>query len=250
MSLRIHKDEAYLILSQNRYSLSERIDTSMDGDFTLNVRAKAFLETIDNKHSYIIARNGLHSGISLYRINENHYNLSFNYWFYNKSDTNKETPIYKQISHQILSDEIIEYNDYTMICENNKIDCYFNEQLVGTIDFSDLDKISYSNSFFWFSCADMIGSEEHRCSGDFEYEFSFLTTRALKIDEVMHIAKNHKTHYTVVYCDELLKIKDDCSIKSSLIFMIDFNNKNIYKIWNMAFNGSFPQLYLENNIYF
>jgi hypothetical protein len=250
MSLRIDKDNAYLILPESRYSISQRIDGSMDGDFTLHVRAKAFKETLTDKKSYIIARNGQHCGIAINRNDENIYSISFEYWFFNKSDINKTVPLYKMIRHELLSEVLFEYNDYTMISVGNEINCYFNEELIGTINFSGLNKKSYIDSFFWFSCGDMIGTEEYRCSGDFEYNFSFLLNESTDISTVMDIVNNYKIKYTHTYNDNLLKINDDFDLKSQLIFMIEFENKNKYKQWNMAFNGSFPQLYLENNIYF
>ena len=44
MSLRINKDNIFFILPEDRYSVSNRIDSYMAEDFTLYVKAKQLLE--------------------------------------------------------------------------------------------------------------------------------------------------------------------------------------------------------------
>ncbi len=81
MSLRVNKDSIYFILPEDRYSVSNRIDKHMAEDFTLYVKAKINYDNIaDNSESYILSRNGMHSGISIYKDNDKNCHAIFSWW--------------------------------------------------------------------------------------------------------------------------------------------------------------------------
>jgi hypothetical protein len=92
--------------------------------------------------------------------------------------------------------------------------------------------------------------EEHRHIGDFDYQLSFLLNKKIQISKINHIAKNYKKFYTIEIFDGVRKIKDDFELKDNFAFFCDFENYTKYKIWDMTFSGNYPQIYIEDNIYF
>jgi hypothetical protein len=223
----------------------------MDNDFTLYAKAKLFPESITDKAAYLIARNGMHSGISVFKDPADKIVVQFSYWFYNESDVNNENPIYKDVSVLLNDDLINEFNHYTMICNNDKktIDCYINDELVGLIYYSEFNKVSYKNAFYWFGCGNMISNDEHSSFGEFEFDLSFLSTNAMNIDDVIDISNNYNNHITQLAGD-LNVLDDTIQKKYSFSFFCNFKASNRYKIWDLTFKGNNPQLYMENNIYF
>ncbi len=147
---------------------------------------------------------------------------------------------------------INEFNDYVMICDETKkeIHCYFNDELVGTISYKNKEKQIYENTFYWFGCGSMMCPEEHRQIGDYDIELSFLLNKKIKIQEVSDISKNYTKSYTEEMFYGLRKLKEDFYLKDNFAFFCDFNQKTRYKIWDMTFSGNYPQIYIENNIYF
>jgi hypothetical protein len=251
MSLKINKDNIFFILTENRYGLSERIDSDMDDDFTLYTKTKLFAESITNKASYIIARNGMHSGIAVFKDPNDKIVVQFSYWFYEETDVEKENPIYKDVSVLLNDDLINEFNHYTMICNNEKktIDCYINDELVGLIYYVDLIKASYKNAFYWFGCGNMISNDEHSSFGEFEYELTFLSKNILNIDDVIDISNNYNKNI-IEFVGDLKILDEEIQQKYLFSFFCNFKALNRYKIWDLSFKGNTPQLYMENNIYF
>lgn len=251
MSLKINKDNIFFILTENRYGLSERIDCDMDDDFTLYTKARLFPESITNNTAYIIARNGMHSGISTFKDPNGKIIIQFSYWFYDDSDVDKQSPIYKNVAVMLDENLINESNHYTMICNNNKktIDCYINDELVGLIYYLDSTKVSYKNAFYWFGCGNMISNDEHSSFGEFEYELSFLSKNILDINEVIDISNNYNEN-VIELVDDLGVLSETFQKKYPFSFFCNFNVLNRYKIWDLTFKGNTPQLYMENNIYF
>lgn len=249
MSLRINKDNIFFILPEDRYSVSSRIDTHMAEDFTLHMRVKVnYDELSNNSESYIFARNGMHSGISIYKDGESYIHAIFSWWIIDENGEN----VYKSVPNKIEMDMIHEYNDYTMVCDHKKqeINCYFNGEFVGTISYKDNERHIYEGGFYWFGCGSMMCPEEHRQIGDFDYDLAFLLNKKIKIEESMDIAKNYEKDYTVETFYGLRKLKDDFDLKNNLAFFCDFKNLTRYKIWDMTFSGNYPQIYIEDNIYF
>ena len=68
MSLRVDKDNIYFVLPESRYTVSNRIDKYMEEDFTLFIKTKIITDNLETeKEAFLIARNGMHSGISVYK---------------------------------------------------------------------------------------------------------------------------------------------------------------------------------------
>jgi hypothetical protein len=82
--------------------------------------------------------------------------------------------------------------------------------------------------------------------GEFEYELMFSIRKALDNDEIQHIIKNYKTEYCETIFEDNLIFKKDWELTKEFTFFCDFEKINQYKIWNYAFNGNFPQLYVDN----
>lgn len=249
MSLKINKDNIFFLLPESRYSVSDRIDSYMEKDFTLHVKAKVFPDSlIDNKEAFLIARNGMHSGISFFKDGNGDTMCVFSYWFQN---SNKEN-IVKQIFYKFENKSDLDFNDYTMISDDSskEIECYVNSNLIGTMRYSGMDRISYENAFYWFGCGSMICDEEHRSIGEFEYEMAFVLNCKISIEDVNDIVQNYENKYTTIIYDNIRKFDDEYVYKSNFAFFCDFKEYNRYKIWDLSFNGNCPQFYIENNIYF
>lgn len=250
MSLRINKDNLFFILPEDRYSVSNKIDAHMAKDFTLYLKVKINVEFLEkDKEHYIFARNGMHSGISIYRDMEGNLHAVYNWWIRN-TETGEYT--YKNTTHKIDDEFVNEHNEYYMICDdtNDKnIKCYFNDKLIGTIHFTNSEKNSYENTFYWFGCGSMMCQEEHRQIGDFDFDLAFLLNKKIEVSEIKDIVNNYPL-YTYEMYGGLRKLKDDFYLKNNFAFFCNFDNSTRYKIWDMTFSGNYPQIYIENNIYF
>jgi hypothetical protein len=255
MSLVVNKDNIFFILPESRYAVSDRIDKFMDEDFTLFVRAKIFPDLLPmEEEQFILSRNGMHSGVSMFKDSFGNSNASFTYWFQRKTETGEIIHVPKQIYYNMQEKEQSEsFHDYCMICdhfEERKIDCFVDGELVGTIKFEDDEKFVYEKAFYWFGCGDMIGPEEHRAIGNVELDMSFVLNKKLSIEEVIDIKENYKEKYSHKVFGDLRKLNYDFPLRKNFAFFCDFNYYNRYKVWDISFSGNYPQFYLEHNIYF
>jgi hypothetical protein len=250
MSLRINKDNIVFVLPESRYAVSKRIDSWMDESFTLHVTAKLFPELLTEKESFIISRNGMHSGISAFKDSSDNTNIVFTYWF-KKPDG---TSIPKQIFYALKDSELDDFNEYTMICDHYRrkdITCFVNGYEVGTIPYEDDKKESYKNCFYWFGCGSMIGAEEHSAIGDFEYKLAFVLNKKMDILDVQDFIDTYYDKYShVIYDNNLRKLNYDHKLRDNFAFLCDFNNHNRYKVWDISFSGNYPQFFIDKNIYF
>jgi len=249
MSLKINKDNIFFILPESRYAVSDRIDGYMEEDFTLHITAKLVPDAITSNQSFIIARNGMHTGISVFKDDWGFYNIVFTYWFIDKDGNTKP----KEIIRKLTDSEIETFNKYTMICDHyveRKIFCYFNGELIGSIDYEKDDKIPYKEAFYWFGCGSMIAPDEHKAIGEFEYELAFLLNKKLSIEETEDIINNYGTKYSHTVFNDLKKLNYDYPLRPHFAFLCDFNHYNRYKVWDISFSGNYPQFYIEHNIYF
>ena len=249
MSLRIDNENIFFLLPESRYAVSDRIDGYMEEDFTLHVTAKLFPETLTERESFILARNGMHSGVSAFKDQHGDVNVMFTYWFEDKNGKPKP----KQLFYRLKDSELNEFNKYTMICDHHndkKISCYVNDELIGDIFYKNDKKQTYVNAFYWFACGSMIGPEEHRGLGVFEYSMTFILNKAITFDEVNDLIENYEEKYTDVVFNDLRKLKNDFLLKEHFAFFSDFKHYNRYKVWDISFNGNYPQFYIEHNIYF
>ena len=87
-------------------------------------------------------------------------------------------------------------------------------------------------------------------SGEFEFDKVFSVRRALDNDEIQDIIKNYKTKYCETIFEDNLIFKKDWEMTEDFTLFCDFENMSRYKIWNYAFNGNFPQLYVDNVIHY
>jgi hypothetical protein len=249
MSLLVNKENIFFILPESRYAVSDRIDRWMEEDFTVHLTAKLFPETLKNEQAYMFARNGMHSGISAFKDDFGNINVVFTYWF---KDEDGQQQV-KQIFYGLDDIELNEFNEYNMICDNfieRKIDCYVNNKLVGTIYFENNERQSYEAAFYWFGCGSMIGPEEHRGYGTFEYKLCFVLNKRLELLDIQDIVDNYKDKYSHIVFNDLRKLNYDYPLRQNFAFMCDFDHFNRYKVWDISFSGNYPQFYIEHNIYF
>ncbi|MBM5787261.1 MAG: hypothetical protein FJ375_00835 [Pelagibacterales bacterium] len=260
MSLRINKDNIFFILTEDRYSVAKPIDMHMSKDFSLYVKAKVNEEFLEiGKEHFLFCRNGKHSGIAIYKSEDNKIHVVFQWWI-----KNKETNLYevKRVGKWIPDEIADKFNEYVMICddEEKNIKCFFNNNLVGKIEYKDSTRKTYKESFYWFGCGSMLNSQtEHMYIGDFDYELAFLLNKKLEISEINEISENFDTYSFEMY-NGLRRLKDNFYLynnldnqrilKDNFAFFCDFNHSTRYKIWDMTFSGNYPQVYIEDNIYY
>jgi hypothetical protein len=244
MSLKIDKDTIYVIVPSTSEAHSQM--QFMEKDFTVFIRAKIFGEELPlDTDCFLFSRNGKHSGICV-RKNDDKLVISFSYWFLDSDET-----VYKNIVYELPTELENEFNDYVIKCnhKNQTIEYYVNKLLVGKISYDNLTKEDYSKSFIWFGCGSMIVDELYRAIGSFEYDTAFALSKNISIDDIYEL-KNDSINNCKLLFNELPVFNENTSYIKNVIFFLDFNNKSNYKLWNYSFNGIFPQLYIENNIYF
>ena len=248
MSLITNKDNIYFMAPFMNSDYGDDFSNFMNGDFTIYVRCKLKEDSLEkNSPAYFFSRNGKHSGMCLVKNNDNLVFVNFSYWIIDKN----ETPKHIIIPFLLPESYVYKMNDYVMICnhEESKIDCYINNLKVGSVDYKDMTKETDDKSFIWFGCGTMFSEDKYKNIGEYEYELTFALDKCLTIDEILELEKTYENDLVMIG-DELPILGNDCSFKKNIKFLINFKNKTQYKIWNLAFNGHNPQLYIENNILF
>jgi len=248
MSLITNKDNVYFMAPFMNSEYGEDFSNFMEEDFTLYIKCKLIGNiTEKNTPAYLFSRNGKHSGICLIKNDEDFVFVNFNYWLTDKSGESKDI-----IMTFILPESYVnKMNEYVMICndEESRIDCYINNLKVGSLNYENMTRENYNKAFIWFGCGTMFTDEGHENIGNYEYDFVFGLDKKLTIDE-LHELKNSYLSNIKLIGDNLPILDESTKFKKNIKFLIDFNNKTKYKIWNLAFNGHNPQLYIENNILF
>lgn len=263
MSLITNESNVYIFNPIGKYtdSISNWAEF-MEEDFTIFVRSKILIDKLKiNDAVFLVSRSGNHAGVSAIKDANSNIHIKFIYWFSQKNIKYEEngeiyydepTPIHKEISYYLSTEEQSEFNDYVMQCDhsNNKILCYINKNLVGEIDYNGLDKHSYVEQYMWIGCGNMVTQNiEHRHIGEFEYDLFFCLDKLMDLSTIDDIKNNYKEKYTNNYLDMLI-LNDNIPFKNNIYFFLDFTKQTIYKLWNMSFNGHFPNLYIENNTTF
>lgn len=246
MGLITNKDNIYVIVPYG--DNANPITSFMEKSFSIFVRAKIISEELPfNDDCFIISKNGKHAGITVRKFDDDELNFGFAYWF--KDNDNND--IYKNIVFSLPSELKTEYNDYVMRCDHIKreFSCYFNKKLVGIISYDGLLKENYTNSFIWFGCGSMTGDINTQGVGSFIFEESFAISESVDLEILYKMKDNHKTHITHL-SNGLPVLNNEMEFKDKMLFYLDFKNKSNYKLWNLVFNGIYPQFYIKNNIYY
>lgn len=249
MSLRINSNNIYCISPYTKYN-NDNINDFMKNDFTISVRVKIYKENMKlMEDNYIFSRNGMHCGILVNLNSDNGIDIKFAYWFIDKNGNS----VFKNIYYSMPLSYENEFNNYAVTCNdsNKLITFYFNDVKIGDINYLELIKYDYTNSFIWLGCGDMSANDvNYRFAGDFEYEYVYALDKELNINEILDINYNYKSklNYDSEYYLPILNTDID-NFTNFKIFT-DFDYKCKYKLWNMADNHNFFQLYIENNIMF
>jgi hypothetical protein len=247
MSLRINKDNIYKVPAKVPF-FDKSKDDSMTDDFTLFARVKIMnQEVLEGLDKFVIARNGAHSGISIVKDDYN-YNVyvQYSYWFWEKT-AKKDILDVQQIHFKLEEDVLDTYLNLWMVNnkEESKIECYCNGELVGTMNYEGKLKAFYDDAPYWFGCSAMSG-EGDRQIGDFEYDTVFSIRRVLSIEEIKDLLENYRTKYSVPVFGKYAAFKPDWELTKDFTFFCDFKDTNRYKIWNYAFNGYYPELFIKD----
>ena len=248
MSLITNKDNVYFMAPFMNSEYGDDFSNFMEGDFTIYVKCRLIENSLEkNSPSYFFSRNGKHSGMCLVKNNDDLVFVNFTYWVIDKN----ETPKHIIIPFLLPNSFVYEMNEYIMICnhQESKIDCYINNLKVGSVNYENMEKENYTESFIWFGCGTMFSEDEYKNIGEYEYNLTFALDKSLTIDEI-HELKDTYMMDSLLIGDGLPIINDKVPHKKNIKFLIDFKHKTQYKFWNVAFTGHNPQLYIENNILF
>lgn len=250
MSLKINKDNIFMMNPKNGYFDNTNVDDSMANDFTLFVKVKINPDVLKQTDSFIISRSGAHSGISALKdAYEFASYIQYSYWFWNNSNSTPKLDV-KQHHYKIEESEFDSFLELALVhhTDERKILCYYNGKVVGELEYND-DELPalYDDSPYWFGCGSMLSTIDTQ-SGEFEFDKVFSVRRALDNDEIQDIIKNYKTKYCETIFEDNLIFKKEWEMTEDFTLFCDFENMSRYKIWNYAFNGNFPQLYVDNVI--
>jgi hypothetical protein len=250
MSLKINKDNIFMMNPKNGYFDNTNVDDSMANDFTLFVKVKINPDVLRQTDSFIISRSGAHSGISALKdAYEFASYIQYSYWFWNNSNNTPKLDV-KQFHYKIEENEFDSFLELALVhhIDERNILCYYNGNVVGKLEYND-DELPalYDDSPYWFGCGSMLSTSDTQ-SGEFEFDKVFSVRRALDNDEIQDIIKNYKTKYCETIFEDNLIFKKDWEMTEDFALFCDFENMSRYKIWNYAFNGNFPQLYVDNVI--
>jgi hypothetical protein len=252
MSLKINKDNIFLMHPKNGYFDDTNVDDSMANDFTLFVKVKINPDVLKQADSFIISRSGAHSGISALKdAYEFASYIQYSYWFWDNSNTTPKLDV-RQVHYKIEESEFDSFLELALVhhTDERKILCYYNGNVIGELTYND-DELPalYNDSPYWFGCGSMLSTSDTQ-AGEFEFDKVFSVRRALNNDEIQDIIKNYKTKYCETIFEDTLIFKKDWEMTEDFTLFCDFENMSRYKIWNYAFNGNFPQLYVDNVIHY
>jgi hypothetical protein len=263
MSLITNRQTLYIINPTNRYTdVIDNWSDFMENDFTIYLRSKVLLDDMKcGERNFMFSRNGKHAGISTYKDDSDNLHIGFTYWFWQPTlktapdgSTYYDTPtsISKTITYCCLSDEKRKYNEYIVKCNHKEkiMQLYVNNALVGEILYSGLDKCSYKEAYAWIGCGNMVTQdEEHKNVGAYEFDLFFCLNKDISLEDIGDLKNNYKSKYTQSYLDMEI-LNESTPFKDKIFFFLNFKQKTKYKLWNLAFNGHFPNLYIENNTIF
>jgi hypothetical protein len=60
------------------------------------------------------------------------------------------------------------------------------------------------------------------------------------------LLENYRTKYSVPVFGKYAAFKPDWELTKDFTFFCDFKDINRYKIWNYAFNGYYPELFIKD----
>ena len=96
----------------------------------------------------------------------------------------------------------------------------------------------------------MFGDENTRGIGNFEYDIVFSIKKKLLTLDVEDILKNYDTKYCKRISGNFKIFNPNWELSKDFAFFCNFKISNRYKLWNYAFNGSYPQIYIDVNVYY
>lgn len=251
MSLRLNKDKIFFLNTHQKYEGSTNIISFMEKDFTLLIDVKINKEGINKDYpTFIISRNGKHSGLSAILTENNEIVITFSYWLYD----DEQKDVIREGNYTLPKQLEDNVNRYVITCDNESknFKMYVNGVDVFTIDYCGLSKQSYLESFLWFGCGTMIGKgDNYKSIGDFEYS-SFMAldivVNQIEITDIM--SKHNESYINLDKYPGLPTLKKETPLLNNIKLFYDFTTHNPYKMWDLTGNGNHAQLYIENNIYF
>ncbi len=255
MSLRIKKEEPWVILPESRYDITDRkIDTFMDDDFSLYLRVKIFPETMEyNEEGFAFGRSGKHSGLSFYKVRSNDgkdiVTLMWTYWF--MDDT------FVQFHYNLEESEVNEFIEVVVLNDdmNSKtFTLYVNSKLIDTQEYVEKEKQSYKfgemggGGFYQFGNGN-FQVPDIAMHLECEFDMCFLIKGLRSLNEMQNISTTYEENL-IEFLEELRVFKDETTYKKDLAFFLDFKQQNRYKVWELTHNGNYLSKATLENIYF
>jgi hypothetical protein len=239
-----------MVIPNAPYEIAEKIGDFMEKDFTIFIRAKLNVNSlIKGKEMYFFARNGKHCGLCAFINHENKLCVQCTYWFVIDNGDEK----YLQIRYELPEQLQNEFNNYFITCDHEKriISFYVNGVLAGELDYNDMNKLNYTDSFIWLGCANMMVNDEFNNVAEIEFEMFITLTKCLSVGDMYSLINNYKRKYSYKKFDYQLPVlsKETPNYENFKLFC-DFELQNYYKVWNLVNNGNFLQKYIKDNIYY
>ena len=256
MSIKTNKDNVYIMAPDGKYKGDAiNVDWSgfMEKDFTVVASVKVLFDEMDeDKHGYMFSRNGAHSGLSVYVDGMKNIHLLCNYWFWKNIDNGEKLDppelVEKKVTHIFSPDERFNMNNFIVRCDHNKREIYYymNNNFLGKIEYSGLDKVSYKEAYMWLGASNMVTDVENQDVGNFEYDLFFCSDVCMTIDEIIDLRDNYEEKYCEEYFGSPI-LKKTTPHMDHIYYFMNFKEKTKYKLWNLCFNGIFANFYIHNN---
>jgi hypothetical protein len=239
-----------MVIPNAPYEIAEKIGDFMEKDFTIFLRAKLNVKSlIPHREMYFFARNGQHCGLCAFIDHKNDLCVQCTYWFKDEDGIQKDLQIRYELPEQVHN----EFNNYFITCNHEKkiISFYVNGVLAGELDYKNSEKLDYTNSFIWLGCANMMVNDEFNVVAEIEFNMFIALTKCLSVGDMYSLINNYKQKYFYKKFDYSLPVLSNNTPNfEHFKLFCDFEEKNLYKVWNLVNNGNFLQKYIKDNIYY
>jgi hypothetical protein len=115
MSLKINKDNIFLMNPKNGYFDDSNSDDSVANDFTIFVKVKINSDVLKQTDSFIISRSGAHSGISALKDEYEFASyIQYSYWFWDNSAASPKLEV-RQVHYKIEETDLDAFVELAMV---------------------------------------------------------------------------------------------------------------------------------------
>lgn len=252
MSIKINRNNLFLLLSNFQSDFIDRIDSFTNNDFTIYTKVKIIKPDLlgGSKHGYIFSLSGQHSGLSYFITDNNNVIISFNYWMINEDGEH----ICLDMSYTLPKESESEFNEYYIICDESSktLRLYINWELKSSLNYDGFKKVNYEDAIMWIGCGNMLMNDlAQRVIGNFEIDSLIGADKNINLANLKDFIINYKEKYSNLNeYDGFMIINEEIEKLYGIKFFLTFDLFTEYKIWNMINNGNFFRKYIPQNIMF